>query len=159
MGTTHLEVDDGGGHQDTKALQQVTHHVDKGCTDAGAARQGSVAGQAASRALQLLVAPVAVDGGGLVQDVGHAAESRAGSVPGREREAPLTLPGVGERAHPGLSRDSTATVQGFRAGVGQGRTGIWEIWDWVTRAGLRGSAAGGGQGMYVGLGVGRGLRE
>jgi len=81
----HLEVDDGGSHEDPDTLQQVPHHVDEGCADAGAAGQGGSAGQAAPGALQPLVAPraVAVAGGRLVQDVGHAGESGAGSAPRR----------------------------------------------------------------------------
>lgn len=77
----HLEVDDGGSHEDTDALQQITHHVDKGCPHAGAA--GSVVGLAGRRALQHLVGPcaMAVASRRLVQDVGHAGKSRAGSVP------------------------------------------------------------------------------
>lgn len=77
----HLEVDDGGSHEDADALQQVTHHMHKGRPHAGAAGQG--AGLAGHRALQLLVGPwaVAVASRGLVQDVGHAGRSRAGSVP------------------------------------------------------------------------------
>lgn len=124
-GTTHLEVDDGGGHQDTNALQQVTHHVDEGCTDAGAARQGGMAGQAAPRALQLLVAPraMAVDGGGLVQDVCHAAGSRAGLGLGREREAPLTPPGWGREHSQGSAGRAQPPCGGFRAGRGFGRFG------------------------------------
>lgn len=56
--------------------------MDEGRADTGAARQGGMAGWAAPSALQLLIAPctVAVAGGGLVQDVGHAGESRGGSA-------------------------------------------------------------------------------
>lgn len=69
----HLEVDDGGGQQDADALQQVPHHMHKGGTNAGAARQGGT-GQAAP--LQLLIAPHAVPVA-LVQDVGHAVGRRS----------------------------------------------------------------------------------
>lgn len=58
--------------------------MDEGCTDAGASRRGDLAGQAAPSTLQLLIAPcavaVAMVDRRLVQDIGHAGESRAGSV-------------------------------------------------------------------------------
>lgn len=57
--------------------------MDKGCSHAGAARQGATAGLAGHRVLQLLIGPwtMAMASRGLVQDVGHAGKSRAGSVP------------------------------------------------------------------------------
>lgn len=81
------EVDDDGGHQDADALQQVAHHVDEGGADAGVAMatEERVAVTVGDGALAVLVdvvvtAAVGVEGGGVMEDVGHAAQRE------RERE-------------------------------------------------------------------------
>lgn len=129
----HLEVDDGGSHKDTEALQQVPHHVDEGRTDAGAAGQGGTAGQTAPSALQLLISPraMAVTSGGLVQDVGHAGESRAGSAPWCQ---PCPHPHTGSSAH-------TARAEGAWAGTPVPQES-GEVWGRVLPWGRAGRAAG-----------------
>lgn len=77
------KVDDDRRHQHADALQQVAHHVDEGGADARVAvaaeeRVGvSVRDGAVAVLVDLVVAAaVGVEGGGVVEDVGHAAERR-----------------------------------------------------------------------------------
>lgn len=77
------KVDDDRRHQDADALQQVAHHVDEGGTDARVAvateeRVGvSMSDGTVAILINLVVATaMGVEGGGVVEDVGHAAERR-----------------------------------------------------------------------------------
>lgn len=77
------KVDDDRRHQDADALQQVAHHVDEGGTDTRVAvateeRVGvSMSDGTVAILINLVVATaVGVEGGGVVEDVGHAAERR-----------------------------------------------------------------------------------
>lgn len=97
---TDPDVDDGRRHHDTHALQQVSHHVDEGGTDAGVAvggaaeeRVGVAVAVGGGVALAVLVdlviaAAVGVEGGGVVEDVGHAAR---GNRETREFELQLAV--------------------------------------------------------------------
>lgn len=144
----HLEVDDGGSQQDAEALQQVTHHMDKGCPDTGAAGQG--AGLAGHGALQLLVGPcaVAVASRGLVQDVGHAGRSRESSVPltghggpagpawakGAHGQSHLGLGMVGGVGLESVEEQGRSLVLGLVTGLGRcclGDQGMWGVEMWA----------------------------
>lgn len=77
------KVDDDRRHQDADALQQVAHHVDEGGTDArvAMAAEESVGVSVSDGTVAVLVdlvvsAAVGVEGCGVMEDVGHAAERR-----------------------------------------------------------------------------------
>lgn len=80
---SHTKVDDGRCHHDADALQQVSDHVDEGGTNArvALATKERVAVAVADRSLavlfDLVITPaVGVEGGGVMEDVGHAVEHR-----------------------------------------------------------------------------------
>lgn len=78
------KVDDDRRHHDADALQQVSNHVDEGGADTRVAvaaeeRVGvSVSGHGTLAVLVDLViaTAVGVEGGGVMEDVGHAAEKK-----------------------------------------------------------------------------------
>lgn len=77
------KVDDGRRHHDADALQQVSDHVDEGGTHARVAvvTEECVAVAVADRSLTILVdlaitPAMRVEGGGVMEDVGHAVEHR-----------------------------------------------------------------------------------
>lgn len=82
LSQTDPDVDDGRRHHDAYALEQVSHNVDEGGADAGVA-VGAPAEECVAVAVDrgaalailinlVIAAAVSVEGGGVMEDVGHA---------------------------------------------------------------------------------------